>query len=82
MATITINELATDLNSTPREVRKFLRSVTPVEEQPGKGHRWQIEKRAVRGLKKQFADHLAEKDAPADTIDSDVDSETPTTVDA
>lgn len=59
MATITINELATDLNSTPREVRKFLRAVTPADEQPGKGHRWQIEKRAVRGLKKQFAEHAA-----------------------
>lgn len=75
MATITINELATDLDSTPREVRKFLRSVTPVEEQPGKGHRWQIEKRQVRGLKTQFAKHQAEvkseKDAPADLVDAD-----------
>jgi predicted transcriptional regulator len=59
MATITINELATELDSTPREVRKFLRSVTPAENQPGKGHRWQIEKRALRGLKKQFAEHNA-----------------------
>lgn len=70
MATITINELATELDSSPRDVRKFLRSVTPVEEQPGKGHRWQIEKRSVRGLKKQFAEHSAQKEAPADTEDT------------
>lgn len=69
MATMTINELATDLNSTPREVRKFLRDITPVEEQPGKGHRWQIEKRAVRGLKKQFAERQTTKEAPADVKD-------------
>lgn len=69
MATLTIQELSTELDSSPREVRKFLRSVTPVEEQPGKGHRWQIEKRAVRGLKKQFAEHTAQKEVPADVND-------------
>jgi hypothetical protein len=64
MAQITVNELATTLESTPREVRKFLRSVTPLDEQPGKGGRWMIEKSKVRSIKSQFAKYVASKEAP------------------
>ena len=56
MATINIQDLSTALEANPRTVRKFLRSVTPVEDQPGKGGRWQIEKRDVRSLTKKFTD--------------------------
>lgn len=71
MATITVSELATTLEANPREVRKFLRSITPADEQPGKGSRWQIEKRAVRGLTKQFSAWQAERtpEVPDDAID-------------
>jgi hypothetical protein len=55
MAQITVNELAEQLETSPRTARKFLRSITPKDEQPGKGSRWQIEKREIRGLVKKFA---------------------------
>jgi len=55
MATINVTELSEKLGTTGRTARKFLRSITPVEEQPGKGGRWQIEKAQVRTLAKKFA---------------------------
>lgn len=55
MATITVQELATDLGTDARTARKFLRSVTPADAQPGKGSRWAIEKRDVRSLKSKFS---------------------------
>jgi hypothetical protein len=54
MAKINVKELSEELDTTPRMARKFLRSVTPLEEQPGKGGRWEIQKAQVRGLKKKF----------------------------
>lgn len=54
MATINVQELATELNTDARTARKFLRSVTPADEQPGKGGRWAIEKKDIRGLKSKF----------------------------
>lgn len=55
MATINITELATELDTDARTARKFLRSITPADAQPGKGSRWSIEKREVRSLKSKFA---------------------------
>lgn len=55
MATITVQEFATAIDTDTRTTRKFLRSVTPKENQPGKGSRWAIEKREVAGLKKKFS---------------------------
>ena len=60
MATINIQDLSTVLEANPRTVRKFLRSVTPVENQPGKGGRWQIEKKDLRSLKKKFETYIEE----------------------
>ena len=54
MATITPTELAAKLDTDPRTTRKFLRSITPKEDQPGKGSRWAIEKRDVRSLQAKF----------------------------
>lgn len=54
MATITVQDLATELNTDPRTARKFLRSVTPADSQPGKGSRWAIEKRDIRSLRSKF----------------------------
>lgn len=58
MATITPNQFAERVDSTGREVRKFLRSVTPRDEQPGKGSRWALPatKRELTKLEKQFKD--------------------------
>lgn len=55
MAQITVQELATTLDTDARTTRKFLRSVTDKDTQPGKGGRWSIEKREVASLKKKFA---------------------------
>lgn len=55
MATITVADLAADLNTDARTARKFLRSITPKDAQPGKGSRWAIEKREVRSLRSKFS---------------------------
>ena len=68
MATINIQDLSTALEANPRTVRKFLRSVTPVEDQPGKGGRWQIEKKNLRSLKKQFETFLVEHTRQAEAV--------------
>jgi hypothetical protein len=56
MTTITPAEFATEVGSTGREVRKFLRSITPREEQPGKGPRWALDgsKRSINQMTKNF----------------------------
>ena len=88
MATITVQEFATAIDTDARTARKFLRSVTPADAQPGKGSRWAIEKRDVRSLTKKFAayrEELAAKDvqeahdAPDEANELEV---TPDTVDA
>lgn len=63
MATITIAELATTLDTDPRTARKFLRNITPKDAQPGKGSRWAIEKREVRSLKAKFMKFTADETA-------------------
>lgn len=68
MATINIQDLSTALEANPRTVRKFLRSVTPVEDQPGKGGRWQIEKKNLRSLKKQFETFLVDHTRQAEAV--------------
>jgi hypothetical protein len=62
---ITPTEFAVEVGSTGREVRKFLRSITPRDEQPGKGSRWQLAgtKPAVTKLSKQFAEWKTAQEA-------------------
>lgn len=73
MATINIQDLSTALEANPRTVRKFLRSVTPVENQPGKGGRWQIEKKDLRSLKKKFETYIEEHTRPqAEAVSDEV----------
>jgi hypothetical protein len=64
MATITPAEFAVEVDSDGRTVRKFLRSVTPKDEQPGKGSRWALPgtKRDITRMKKQFAEWTAKQD--------------------
>lgn len=69
MSNITTNELAAQLGTSPRETRKFLRSITPRDEQPGKGSRWSIpgSKREVTKLQKQYGDwHRKQLEAAAE----------------
>lgn len=56
MASMTTNEFATELGTDARTARKFLRSITPKDEQPGKGSRWVIEgnKRSLTQMRKRF----------------------------
>lgn len=68
MATINIQDFAAALEANPRTVRKFLRSVTPVENQPGKGGRWQIEKKDLRSLKKKFETYIEEHTRPVEAV--------------
>ena len=78
MATINIQDLSTALEANPRTVRKFLRSVTPVENQPGKGGRWQIEKKNLRSLKKQFETYIEEHTRQAEAVSDEVIEDTET----
>lgn len=56
-ATLTPAELADHLGTDARTARKFLRSITPKDEQPGKGSRWAIDgtKRSLATLAKKYA---------------------------
>lgn len=62
---LTPADLATELGTDPRTVRKFLRSITAKDDQPGKGARWSIEKKRLVSLRKQFAKWNAENEAKA-----------------
>lgn len=89
--TITPNDLVEQFKSDGRTVRKFLRSITPREEQPGKGSRWAIDgsKRNLNRLQKQFNEwHAAQleeraaraakaaEDAAAQVVEDDTDEVT------
>jgi hypothetical protein len=66
---LTTAEFATELNTDPRTVRKYLRSVTPRDAQPGKGSRWVLPgtKTAITKHRKDFAIwQKAQADAAAD----------------
>lgn len=71
MANITTTEFAAEMGTDGRTARKFLRSITPKDEQPGKGSRWAIDgtKRSLNTMKKNFdkwnAAQLEEKAARA-----------------
>jgi hypothetical protein len=61
--TMTTAQAAEKLETTPRELRKFLRSITPKDSQPGKGSRWNLEAKQVNGMRKQFNDWKAAQEA-------------------
>lgn len=52
-STMTTKDFAAALSTDPRTVRKYLRSVTPKADQPGKGSRWELP-----GTKTAIAKHL------------------------
>lgn len=65
MATMTTADIATELNTTPRTLRKFLRADAKAKgaTTPGKGARYAIEKRELRSLRTRFAAWEAARDA-------------------
>jgi hypothetical protein len=81
MATMTVTEFAAHLDTDARTARKFLRSVTPADEQPGKGGRWAIEKRDARSLTKKFAAYIAERTPEVPNDDAPEGDEGDTTPD-
>jgi len=64
-STITPTEFAATVGSDGKTVRKFLRSVTPREEQPGKGARWALPatKRDLASLTKKYNEWSAKQEA-------------------
>ena len=54
--TATPKEIALEFGTTGKTLRKFLRSITPKEDQPGKGGRWSIPaaKRDMTALRTRF----------------------------
>jgi predicted transcriptional regulator len=66
MAQITTTELATELGTDSRTLRKFLRADAKERgvATPGKGQRYAIEKREVRALAKRFATWDEARKAP------------------
>lgn len=79
MAQITVSELAVILDADARTTRRFLRSITPKENCPGKGARWAIEKREVRAMTKKFAAfsaaELAKKNARDEAKNAPIENE-------
>ena len=63
MSSMTPTEFAATVDSDGKTVRKFLRSITPKEDQPGKGSRWALPatKREVTKLQKQFIEWSAKQ---------------------
>lgn len=74
MATITATELASELGTTGREVRKFLRADAKAKNipTPGKGARYAIEKKQIASLRKRFTAWDEARKAPKP--DAEVDA--------
>ena len=74
MATITTAELAAEVDTDTRTLRKFLRSDAKAQGKatPGKGSRYAIERKQVAGLKKRFA---AWTEAQAAKVEADADTD-------
>ena len=72
---LTPADLAAEFDTDARTVRKFLRSVTPKDDQPGKGSRWNIEKKQLRSLRSQYTKWVAAQAKP-DTDENETDETT------
>lgn len=63
----TTAQVAEKLETTPRELRKFLRAQAKndgtTDQLPGKGKRYSFEGRQIAGLKKQYAEWVAARAA-------------------
>lgn len=72
---LTPKEIAQNWDTDGRSVRKFLRSITPKDEQPGKGARWAVEAKSLRSLKKEFDAWVARKAEAAQKEDNPLEEE-------
>lgn len=72
--TLSAKQMAIELETDARTFRKFMRDITPKEDQPGQGKRWTFEgtKKSINGLKKKFAAWQDEK-APKVVEEEEVD---------
>jgi DNA-binding GntR family transcriptional regulator len=59
--TLTPKEIAAEFGTSPKRLRKFLRSETAVEDRPGKGGRWAIPASTVKSMRKRFDAWSAEE---------------------
>lgn len=57
--TMTVPELATLLSTDGKTTRRFLRSITPKEGQPGKGGRWIIDEDRLDDLRDKYNSYRA-----------------------
>lgn len=75
MANISTAECATELQTDPRTLRKFLRANAKARgmETPGKGARWELkgDSRSLSAMKKQFIAWNAEQTANSDAANSE-----------
>lgn len=78
---LTTQELATEFDTTPRQLRKFLRdTLGEGKGVVGKGARYQIERKQVRSLAKKFAawteaKNAANADNTPDEVEADIEDE-------
>lgn len=74
MATITPKELAAELGTDGRTIRKFLRSPQGLDAKVGKGQRWAIEAKQVRSLKAKFAKWDEARKAAPEALEAAADA--------
>jgi len=81
MATMTTAEVALELDTDPRTLRKFLRSADAPVDAVGKGSRYAIEKKQIRSLRTKFAkwDEARNADKADDTPETDNEDNSPET---
>lgn len=70
-AALTTTEVADELDTDPKTLRKFLRSHLPKETLPGQGKRYSFTTKDVPGLKKAFAAWAEGKAKKADDDDAE-----------
>ena len=66
--TMTVPELATLLSTDGKTTRRFLRSITPKEGQPGKGGRWIIDEDQLDDLRDKYNSYLAADQARREAL--------------
>lgn len=66
---LTTKEVAEELGTDGKTLRKFLRSHLPKDAQPGQGGRYAFDKKDIAGLKKawvKWSENKVDKDEPAE----------------
>ena len=66
--TMTVPELATLLSTDGKTTRRFLRSITPKDGQPGKGGRWIIDEDQLDNLRDKYNSYRAADQARREAL--------------